>query len=244
MSARSLPREYRISRGRATGVVAAVGVTSVLGMLPLRTAEDLSAPVKWSIALPLFALFAWLVTASLRASTTADLKGIRVRGFVGTRRLAWGEIQDIRVEVNPGAGAQQGPARTDFVSYAYRADGRRVPLMYLDDATVDLEREVGVLRAAWEELRGEDWTRSPDVARRIERGEARRLALMSGFAWAMLSFVPLMVLMFVPLFADVPGPLETVLSPLVVLGVGLPAVFAVGAVLSYRKRVRLLSGGE
>lgn len=172
-----MPREYRMARGRATGVVVAVAVASVLGTFPIWLAEDLSGLVKRSITLPLFALFAWLVLASLRASTTADLKGIRVRGFLGTRRPTWEEIQDVRVEINPGAASQQNASQPTFVSYAYRADGKRGQLMYLDDATVNLEREVTVLRTVWEELRGEDWTRSPDITRRIERGEARRLRL-------------------------------------------------------------------
>lgn len=244
MSAGSLPREYRIGRGRTTGIVVAVSLACVPGVLALLLTDDFSAEVKWSVLLPLLALFAWLVTASTRARTTADLKGIRIRGFLGTRRLSWPEIQDIRVEINPGAVLQENAAQPNFVSYAYRADGKRLQLMYLDDATVNLEREVAVLRAAWEELRGEDWTQSADIARRIERGEARRLAAMAGFAWAMLSFLPLIALMLLPLFTDLPDALDTSWWPFLVMGVGLPAAFALGMTLSYRKQLRLLAGED
>lgn len=240
MSAGSLPREYRISRGRATGIVVAVSFACLPGVLALWVTDDFSAAVKWSVVLPLLALLAWLVTASTRASTSADLKGIRIRGFFGTRRLSWSQIQDRRVEINPGAMVQENASQPNFVSYPYRDDGKRLQLMYLDDATVNLEREVALLRAAWEELRGEDWTRSADISRRIARGEARRLAAMAGFGWAMLSFLPLIALMLLPLFVDLPDALDTSWWPFLVLGTGLPAAFALGMTLSYRKHLRLL----
>ena len=38
--------------------------------------------------------------------------------------------------------------------HAYGRDGSKVLLPYLDDVHVDVERELGVLLRAWQELRG------------------------------------------------------------------------------------------
>ncbi|KES04744.1 hypothetical protein BU52_23215 [Streptomyces toyocaensis] len=230
-----MPREYRISSGRAVLVAGAVVVATAAALLPLWTDEDMSGPVRWTASLVVLALFAWLAAGAVRASTTADLRGIRVRGLVRVRRMSWREIQDIRVEADHGAAVQQGAPR--LFTYAYGANGRRMQLKHLDDNTVDLEGELALLLTAWVELRGADWTESARVTRRIERGEARRMAVMTGLSWAMAAFFPLVVLSLLPLFGDVPEPLATLLSPGVLFGLGGPGVWVIGSVIAYRRLV-------
>ncbi|MET9894746.1 hypothetical protein ABZZ47_31940 [Streptomyces sp. NPDC006465] len=72
----------------------------------------------------------------------------------------------------------------------------------------------------------------------IDRRNARQAAMMAGFVALMLSFIPLTVLMLLPLFVDMPGWSESTLQPLTVMGVGLPLIFALTAVTSYRARLR------
>ncbi|MER5468293.1 PH domain-containing protein [Streptomyces sp. NPDC002935] len=157
------------------------------------------------------------VAATLRCSTTADIKAIHVRGMVRRRRLAWESIQDIRAEANPAAAMQNGAA--NVLVHAYGIDGSKVLLPFLDDVHVNVERELGVLLQAWEELRGADWAPSPEAAVLINRRNARQGAVVAGFVAVMLAFIPLTVLMLLPLFVDLPGWLESILQPFAVMGV-------------------------
>ncbi|WP_406368897.1 PH domain-containing protein [Streptomyces sp. NBC_00647] len=214
--------------------VIAVGTVSMLGAV--LTADDLPASVTYPFVIAWVALMGWLFYATLHCSTTADIKSIRVRGMVRRRRLAWEDIQDIRAEANPAAAMQSHAAQV--IVHAYGRDGSKVLLPFLDDLHVNVERELGVLLEAWEELRGADWAPDPDAAVLIDRRNARQAAMTAGFVALMLSFIPLTVLMLLPLFVDMPGWLESTLQPLTVMGVGLPLIFALTAVTSYRARVR------
>ncbi|MFI8093636.1 PH domain-containing protein [Streptomyces sp. NPDC086080] len=235
MSDRTLPREYRTTGGQAALVAGVVVIAAAAALFPLWTEEDMPASVRWIGSIAVLALFAWLVAGAARSSTTADLRGIRVRGVMRVRRMSWREIQDIRVEANPGASMQQGAPRV--FTYAYGANGKRTQLIHLDGNTVDLEGELAFLHAAWVELRGADWTESARVTRRIDRGEARRMAVMGGLTWGMTAFFPLIVLSLLPLFGDVSEPLATLLSPGVLFGVGCPAAWIIGSVVTYRRLV-------
>ncbi len=236
LSGGALPREYRVGAGRTVPVVVAVVLATIGVLFPVWTDEEIAGWVKWLVTLGLVAFFAWLVIGSARAATVADAAGLRVRGLVRVRRLSWPEIQDIRVEVNHGAAMNRNAP--GLVSYAYGPRGRQVQLMYVDDAHVDLDREIGFLRRVWEERRGDAWAPDAGAADRIGRGEARRLAVMSGISWAMLSFIPLTLLMLLALFTKVPDALEDVLTPWIIMGVGVPVAFLVGTCLSYLRERR------
>ncbi|MFF3884236.1 PH domain-containing protein [Streptomyces sp. NPDC001914] len=231
-----LPREYRLKRSRMRVFLWVIAVGTVSVALALLSADDLPASFTYPFLAAWVALMGWLFHATLRCSTTADLKAIHVRAMVRRRRLAWEDIQDIRAEPNPAAALQDNAP--GVLVYAYDRGGRKVLLPFLDDLHVNVEREVGVLLEVWEELRGEDWAPDPAAAVRIDRHNARQGAMMNAFAVTMLAFVPLVVLMLLPLFVDLPGWLESVLRPLVVMGVGLPLVFALTAITTYRRRMR------
>lgn len=239
MSRDGLPRTYRISAAQAGAMITAVSLASVVGIIPVLLVKDIPWQIRVAAGGAILLLVVFLVRGALRCATTADEEGIRVRGVVRQRSLGWADIQDLRVEPNPGAGMQNHAPQV--LTYAYGPDGSRLQLPYLDDRHVDVDREVAALRAHWERLRGAGWAHSPAAAARIDRHAARQIAMMAGFAWTCLSFIPLVVLMLLPLFVSLPGTLETVLAPYTVMGAGLPLVFAVTSVLSYRRQLRALN---
>ncbi|MFF4320400.1 PH domain-containing protein [Streptomyces sp. NPDC001568] len=171
MGAGLLPRDYRVRPARLAGVHLAVGIGTPCVLLTVLTMEHVAPGVKLLIAALVLALFGWLVRASRRCSTTIDRDGIRVRRLTGTRRLAWADVQDIRAAPNPGAA--MGRNQPLVLSYAHDRTGRRVRLVHVDDDHVDVTREIAVMRAAWQELRGPDWAADPEVRRRIERRALR-----------------------------------------------------------------------
>ncbi|MFD4376581.1 PH domain-containing protein [Streptomyces sp. NPDC058486] len=218
----ALPRTYRIKPGRMTALYVAAGIGLPAAMIPLYTEEFVSGWVKWLVTLLVLAFLGWIVHAARKLSTSADLKGIHVRGFVRNRRIAWEDIQDIRAVPNPSAAMGQGQPRT--ISYVYGRDGSRLQLFYVDDVHVSVEREIGVLRAAWEELRGDGWTEDAGAARLIDRRAAREGTAFKALSWAMMSVVALTVLFVVLLLTNSVflGPEWILIGPvLVFLGVWL-----------------------
>ncbi|MEU3060947.1 PH domain-containing protein [Streptomyces subrutilus] len=200
MSARALPRDYRIRSGRTTVLVLAVGGGWLAALLPLWNDETIVGWVKLLVAGLLVVLFGWLLFAARRCSTSADLKGITVRGMTRTRRLAWEDVQDIRAVPNPSATMARNAPKV--LSYAYDTDGKRLLLAYVDDVHVTVEREIDLLRAAWTELRGEDWEADADAARRIRRQHAREAGTARATAWITGAIVLFTVLFAVFLLAS------------------------------------------
>jgi hypothetical protein len=208
-----------------------------LGTLSMSVAlwgAEMPASFHYPVLAAWVALMGWLFYATLRCSTVADIKAIHARGMVKRRRLAWEDIQDIRAEVNPASAVQSGAP--NVLVHAYGRDGSKVLLPFVDDVHVNVERELGLLLDSWVELRGEDWAPDPQATVLIDRRDARQAALMMGFAAVMLAFIPLTVLMLLPLFVDMPEWLESVLNPFTVMGVGAPLIFALTAIASYRSR--------
>ncbi|GAA0302808.1 hypothetical protein GCM10010302_46630 [Streptomyces polychromogenes] len=199
MSAGLLPRDYRIRSQQMTAVYIAVGVGLPGIVLSTLNLDDVPGAVKLVIIALVVLLFGWLVWASKRCATSADLKGIRVRRFTGSRRLAWEDIQEIQAVRNPSAG--MGQNQPTLISYAYDAGGRRVQLMYVDDNHVDVEREIAVIRAAWEELRGPGWAPDPQAHAHVERQAVREGRMLKATFWGcgifFVLFVVAMVVMVV-----------------------------------------------
>ncbi|KOU45472.1 hypothetical protein ADK55_21360 [Streptomyces sp. WM4235] len=194
-----LPREYRVRSEQMAGVYVAVGIGTPGVLLTVLNMENTPGWVKSLVVALVLAFFGWLVVAAKRCSTSADLKGIRVRRFTGTRRLAWEEVQDIRAAPNPSAHTAKN--QPTVISYAYDDAGRRVQLMYVDDNHVDVAREVGALRAAWEELRGPDWAQDPEAVRRIARHDVRDRRVRKTYLWIVMIIVVVFVVAMVSLFA-------------------------------------------
>ncbi|MFE4965675.1 hypothetical protein [Streptomyces sp. NPDC056660] len=159
----------------------------------------------------------WLFYATLRCSTRAD-------------------IQDLKAEDSLAGAVRKGAA--SVLVHAYGRDGRKVLLPFVDDVHVNVEYELGVLRGAWEELRGADWTPNAEVVVVIRRRENRQGALTAGAGVAGCAFVPLTGLALLPLFVDMPGWPEPVLNPFVVMLLGPLLIFTLTVVVDYRKRPR------
>ncbi|MFI6639511.1 PH domain-containing protein [Streptomyces sp. NPDC050504] len=230
-------RTYKLRDGRRNALVGAVVVGAPVSLFPVLTGEFIPGWVKLLVTVLVLVFFGWLVVAAQRCATLVDRGGLTVKGFGRTRRLRWAEVQDIRVEPNPSAGMQKGAPT--LLCYAYGDGGRRVQLMYVDDAHVSVDREAEHLRTLWAEHRGPTWAASPDDARTIARGAARRTALLSGFGWAMLSYVPFLALMvFVMVGDSVPAGVEDALNPVVICAGGPALVFVLAFSLSYRRAVR------
>lgn len=189
--------------------------------------------VSVTVTLLVVGLLGWIIYAAGQLATVADLKGVEIRGYFGRRRIAWEDIQTIEAAPNPGALTQNDAPST--IVYVYARDGKRRLLPYVDDIHVNLAREYQLLCEIWEELRGQDWEPDADAAVHIARSQARQAAMTLGMVCSMLSFIPLMVLALLPLFVDMPEWVESAMNPFAVLGIGLPAVFVVTALLSYRK---------
>ncbi|MFJ6410960.1 PH domain-containing protein [Streptomyces hydrogenans] len=196
----SLPRTYRIKPGKMTAVYIAAGLGLPAALIPLYGEESIPGWVKWLVTWAVLGFVGWIAYAARRLSTTADRQGIRVRGFFRQRRIAWADVQDIRAVPNPSAAMGQG--QPQVISYAYGRDGRRVQLYYLDDHHVHVEREIEALRAAWQRLRGEDWTEDAAAARRIDRRSAREITLLRAMSWSMFSVLAFTVLFVVLLLTD------------------------------------------
>ncbi|MFG2621596.1 PH domain-containing protein [Streptomyces sp. NPDC048507] len=195
MNAELLPRDYRIRSQQMSAVYVAAGIGTPGIVLSVVTLDGAPGEVKLLLIALVLALFGWLLWASKRCATSADLKGIRVRRFTGSRRLAWEDIQEIRAVPNPGAAMAKNQPRT--ISYAYDATGRRVQLMYVDDNHVDVVREIGLIRAAWEELRGPDWAPDPRARARMERQVVREGRVMAGMLWGCGIFLVVFVVALV-----------------------------------------------
>ncbi|MFD6074828.1 PH domain-containing protein [Streptomyces hydrogenans] len=196
----SLPRTYRIKPGKMTAVYIAAGLGLPAALIPLYSEESIPGWVKWLVTWAVLGFVGWIAYAARKLSTTADRQGIRVRGFFRQRRIAWADVQDIRAVPNPSAAMGQG--QPQVISYAYGRDGRRVQLYYLDDHHVHVEREIEALRAAWQRLRGEDWTEDAAAARRIDRRSAREINLLRAMSWSMFSVLAFTVLFVVLLLTD------------------------------------------
>ncbi|MEV6978525.1 PH domain-containing protein [Kitasatospora sp. NPDC093806] len=140
-----LPRRYRAD-GRQLGLVLLVLGLKTLLVLFIVWTDDFP---RWVQLLTTTAvlLFDLAVLAAVPWSGTyADHAGLRSRGFLRTRRLAWSQIADIRSEPM-GHGSLPS-----VVAYAYPTTGRRMLLVHLNDQHLDspaqVEREVNALRAA------------------------------------------------------------------------------------------------
>ncbi|MFI6155127.1 PH domain-containing protein [Kitasatospora sp. NPDC051170] len=148
-----VPHEYRVATTRVGGLALTILLLSFGALLPIWNDKEF-APSTKAIGSVLVIGFCLLVVVGVaRAGTLVTPEGVTVRGMVRRRRLAWAEIARFGKAPNPNAHAGRGaPA---FLTYAFRADGRKVHLPYVDDKHVVVDREVERLNALLAERRGE-----------------------------------------------------------------------------------------
>jgi hypothetical protein len=97
-----------------------------------------------------------LVFGMLRRLTVVDQDHVTVR-WVRTRRTAWHDILDIRIEQTRLDGR---PIREVVL---YDRDSRRIVLPNLVRRGRSVDEEVRAIRETWEQRRGEEWTPEPAV---------------------------------------------------------------------------------
>lgn len=102
------------------------------------------------------------------SATITGPDGLVVRRLFETRRTAWPDIQDIKVETRSVWTVKAREVRRAAV--AFDRGGHRIALPNLDEANVSaLDDEVRRVRALWERRRGEDWTPESGAAAAMER---------------------------------------------------------------------------
>ncbi len=122
-------------------------------------------------------VYSILLILSLRTGTITNQDEITVRGFLGTKKISWPDIQDIRVEENP-----VGRVETDYTKAApkqlvvvYDRHGKRTVLPNINTETLGRKMpfavEVSHIRSTWEQLRGEDWVPMPGIHKIADEGQ-------------------------------------------------------------------------
>ncbi|WP_033823666.1 hypothetical protein [Kitasatospora sp. MBT63] len=187
MGMQALPREYRVEARKATVVISAAGLSVFVLLQPLWASGSIAGWVKLLAGSSLLVLFGKLLVSVRGYRTTVDVKGIHVRAG-RTRTLGWREVQDIRASPNPSADLCPNSPRT--IVYAYDSRGGRLQLMHVDDRNVDVDREVAIIRAAWVELRGDDWVPRAEVWQRIRSNDRREART---FRWMVLLATPVVL---------------------------------------------------
>ncbi|WP_078896502.1 PH domain-containing protein [Streptomyces sp. NRRL S-495] len=146
-----VPHEYRVASTRIGGLAFTILLLSFGAMLPIWKDKEFAPSTKAIGSLLVIGFCLLVIVGAARAGTLVTAEGITVRGIVRRRRLPWAEITRFGKAPNPNAHAKGAPA---FLTYAFRADGRKVHLPYIDDKHVLVDREVERLNALLAERRG------------------------------------------------------------------------------------------
>jgi len=236
---------YRISarRSRQAGIAVAIALTGIL--IKVAAAHTLSAQVKGLLVVAGAAALGLVLAWSRRSATITSRDGIAVQGLLRAKRLAWRDIQDIRVEVNyASAFKRSAPKETVIV---YDRQGKRTGLPHLDQVTLAdrglaLEAEVEHLRGVWQQLRGEDWVAAPDAIRKsADRARFANDTWAFGCLGAVAAGLFATVLMVIGLASGADSrlgaPWSWVFSPSLVLILPV-AAFGVITVTAVVKRIR------
>ena len=159
---------YRITAARFRLAVSAV--LTAMGGLFIHTGLDQGMSIagrSWAV-LAGAAMCALMLIRARRSATITSRDGIIIQGLLRTRRFAWRDVRDIRVEPSPGPGTARFAPKKAAVLYGRR--GKRTILPYLNDVTLadrglSLHAEVEHMRGLWQQLRGEDWVAAPGAGR-------------------------------------------------------------------------------
>ncbi|MFB8242376.1 PH domain-containing protein [Kitasatospora purpeofusca] len=146
-----VPHEYRVASSRIGGLAFTILLLSFGALLPIWKDKEFAPSTKAIGSLLVIGFCLLVIAGAARAGTLVTAEGIKVRGIVRRRRLPWSEIAQFGKVPNPNAHARGAPR---FLTYAFRADGRKIHLPYIDDKHVLVDREVERLNALLAERRG------------------------------------------------------------------------------------------
>ncbi|WP_395571919.1 PH domain-containing protein [Streptomyces sp. BK79] len=241
------PRRYGMKSGFALEFL--VPAATLLIAVALSVVLDIEAPL-WLTVLViavLTLLAVWTTAAVRRAVTIVHQDHLLIRTAFATRRVAWKDVQGIRIERVPGAAQHNLPQR---VVALYDRDGRRLWLPHLNEREVRLlDAELGALREIWMRQRGPSWAPVPEVTARMDavtaktEGYALTPGTIATFAGGCSAFFALGLFLVVGLNTDVLDGLSPDLLAYVLVGI-FPAVSLIvylAAVLRRRRR-RLRAG--
>ncbi|MFB6892424.1 PH domain-containing protein [Kitasatospora sp. NPDC056327] len=148
-----VPHEYRVATTRVGGLALTVLLLSFGALLPLWNDQEFAPSTRAIGSLLVIGFCVLVIVGAARAGTLITAQGVTVRGMVRRRRLAWAEIARFGTAPNPNA--HMGRGAPAFLTYAFRADGRKVHLPYVDDKHVLVDREVERLNTLLAERRGD-----------------------------------------------------------------------------------------
>ncbi|MFJ8435908.1 PH domain-containing protein [Kitasatospora sp. NPDC094019] len=148
-----VPHEYRMATTRIAGLAVTILLLSFGALLPIWKDKEFAPSSKLIGSLLVIGFCLLVITGAARAGTLVTAQGITVRGIVRRRRLPWAGITRFAKVPNPNA--HTGRAAPAFLTYAFRADGRKVLLPAVDDKHVLVDREVERLNALLAERRGD-----------------------------------------------------------------------------------------
>lgn len=204
--------EYRVSRSLFWVVAgtAILGLAAVL--IPVAGEPVVVVPVVAVMAV--FLVRVW----SLATVTTPD--HLVLRGLLRTRTIPWRDVQELRVESNPGAAfSRRAPGQ---VAVFYDRSGRSVTLANLNDSNLggggaQLFAEVEKIRRIWVQQRGADWVPAAAAQRKVAQQD--RYGASPAFVGLRAAFIAIpvtIVLALVGLFTsadDVGSPLSWLFLP-------------------------------
>ncbi len=241
MSVPGQAREYRVSGS----VFATVALSALVGVATLVTAvvfdDGFGAAKPWVVLLVVLPI-ALLLLRVRSSATVVTAEHLVLRGVFRTRTIPWSDVQDLRIEVNPGAAVSRRAPRE--VVAAYDSQGGRTILPHVNAVTLadrglTLGSEVEAFRRTWQHRRGPGWRPSPGRRTWVAAGERQSQTLLLAIATAAFAMLATMVLLLVGLFSGASqssAPLGWLFHPALVLVLPAIAVAAVLLVTALRRR--------
>jgi Bacterial PH domain len=212
---------YRVSSQRFGAVCLAFVIGMIVVLIRVAAITPLGGGFKALIDLVALALYGLGLAWFWLSATIIKHDYLAVRGLFRVKRIPWADIQDIRVEKNPGRmGSRQAPRELVIVYDQY---GKRITLPHLNQVTLNghgrsLPAEVRALHNTWMQLRGEQWAPEPAVVSKV--AARSRYAMPSwalGFVWSIAATLFGTALAIIGLATSNGNPPPFLLSPIIVL---------------------------
>jgi hypothetical protein len=166
---RGIEREYGRRRALSISWWQIAFTVVIGGNLVLQGTTNPYASRLWYAIVLVVIVLARVVLAVLyrqRARTIVGTQGITARDAVRTETRTWGDVYDIRAELNQNGRTE----KAQWTTYVYDNEGRRMRLPYFDDWQLpDFHAELADLRAVSALHRGMAWELRPEMEDRIRR---------------------------------------------------------------------------
>jgi Bacterial PH domain len=231
-------RAYRAAKGASLTLVGIIGLSSIGALIKLGR-ERTPMPTIIAIGLGLAAFIGVMVAWSRRSATIITEDYIALRGLWRTVRIAWPDVQAIRVESNVASVVRSDQPKAHVFVYDRHGTRRMLPCFTAEILATrgqDIKHELAFIEEIWLRRRGADWVPLPDAQGKIGKQLAReRRYLAPVIAWLTwtAAAVPLGIVVFVVLLLSgfLPrGRVWVSLLPLLLMFVG-PALVGLAVVV-------------